>query len=116
MNDVKSNIYYRMISLGIMLAIYHSFDYETDSAANFPKYECQSTFDYFTSGYIVLLFATNLLEFLVSWLSSKGMRLWWWRGKGGDERLGLWEKLGLWGRLWLWFRLDWVRGTRGGRG
>ena len=58
-----------MISLGIMLGIYHSFDDDT----SIPNYECQSTFDYFASGYIVLLFATNLLEFLISWLSSKGM-------------------------------------------
>jgi hypothetical protein len=63
-----------MISLGAMLAIYHSFDYESKTAEELRNYECQSTFDYFTSGYIVLLFATNLLEFLVSWLSSKGMR------------------------------------------
>ena len=62
-----------MISLGVVLALYHSFDYDPYTASNFPYYECQSTFDYFTSGYIVLLFATNLLEFLVSWLSSKGI-------------------------------------------
>ncbi|XP_028409100.1 sn1-specific diacylglycerol lipase alpha-like isoform X2 [Dendronephthya gigantea] len=54
-----------MISLGVMLALYHSFDQDA-------YLECESTFDYFTSGYIVLLFATNLVEFLVSWLSSKG--------------------------------------------
>ena len=67
------NDFSRMLSLGIMLALYHSFDYDPDSATDFSYYECQSTFDYFTSGYIVLLFATNLLEFLISWLSSKGM-------------------------------------------
>lgn len=61
-----------MISLGVVLALYHSFDYEQGDEANFLKQECQSTFDYFTSGYIVLLFATNLLEFLVSWISSRG--------------------------------------------
>lgn len=66
------DIFSRMISLGVMLGLYHSFDYQPVTAAEFLDYECQSTFDYFTSGYIVLLFATNLLEFLVSWLSSKG--------------------------------------------
>ena len=67
------NYFSRMLSLGIMLALYHSFDYDPGSATDIYHYECQSTFDYFTSGYIVLLFATNLLEFLISWLSSKGM-------------------------------------------
>ncbi len=65
--------FFRMISLGIMLALYHSFDYEPDSNASGLFLDCQSTFDYLISGYIVLLFGTNLLEFLISWLSSKGM-------------------------------------------
>lgn len=63
-----------MLLLGIFLALYHSFDYEDDgrSENDYLRQECQSTFDYFTSGYIAILFATNLLEFLVSWMSSRG--------------------------------------------
>ena len=59
-----------MVSLGVVLGLYHSFDY--DSNVDIHTRACQSTFDYFTSGYIVLLFATNLLEFLISWASSRG--------------------------------------------
>lgn len=70
--------FFRMISLSIVLALYHSFNYDEVEGKQqvdidyYLKQECQSTFDYFASGYIVLLFATNLLEFLVSWMSSRG--------------------------------------------
>ena len=62
----------RMLSLGIVLVLFHSFNYDVNHKVSSSNQECQSTFDYFTSGYIVLLFATNLLEFLVSWVSSRG--------------------------------------------
>ena len=60
-----------MVILSVVLGIYHGF-YHVHHVREQDKHVCEQTLDYFIGGYLVLLFATNVMELTVAWMSGKG--------------------------------------------
>lgn len=60
-----------MVILSVVLGIYHGF-YHVHHVREQDKHVCEQTLDYFMGGYLVLLFATNVMELTVAWMSGKG--------------------------------------------
>lgn len=57
--------------LAISLTIHHTtghLHYTTPE----EQHSCQTTIDYYVGGYLALLFATNIMELSVAWMSGKG--------------------------------------------
>ena len=61
-----------MITLSISVGIYHGFMHEHHLATTDEQHICEQTLDYFIGGYLALLFATNVMELSIAWMSSKG--------------------------------------------
>ena len=60
-----------MIVLSLAVGIYHGF-YHVHLADKEDKHICEQTLDYFMGGYLALLFATNIMELSIAWMSGKG--------------------------------------------
>ena len=61
----------RMIILSLAVGIFHGF-YHTHHADKEDQHVCEQTLDYFMGGYLALLFASNIMELSVAWMSGKG--------------------------------------------
>ena len=57
--------------LCIAISIYHGFIH-SHMADKPDLHRCEQTMDYFIGGYLALLFATNIMEFSIAWMSGKG--------------------------------------------
>ena len=60
-----------MIVLSLAVGIYHGF-YHLHQADKEDQHICEQTLDYFMGGYLALLFATNIMELSIAWMSGKG--------------------------------------------
>lgn len=60
-----------MITLSLAVGIYHGF-YHSHNVDDHDRHVCEQTLDYFMGGYLALLFATNIMELSIAWMSGKG--------------------------------------------
>ena len=60
-----------MIVLSLAVGIHHGF-YHVHRADQEERHICEQTLDYFIGGYLALLFATNIMELSIAWMSGKG--------------------------------------------
>ena len=60
-----------MVTLALAVGIYHGF-YHVHHVNEQDKHVCEQTLDYFMGGYLALLFATNIMELSIAWMSGKG--------------------------------------------
>lgn len=60
-----------MIILAVSLGIHHGMHHNHWSNAK-DEHLCQQTIDYYIGGYLALLFATNIMEISIAWMSGKG--------------------------------------------
>lgn len=60
-----------MIILSVAVGIFYGF-YHLHQAKELDKHVCEQTLDYFMGGYLALLFATNIMEISIAWMSGKG--------------------------------------------
>lgn len=64
-------MYCRFLVLAVSLTIHHVMEHVHYSTAE-ESHRCQLTIDYFVGGYLALLFATNIMELSIAWMSGKG--------------------------------------------
>ena len=62
---------FRMVILCVTISIFHGFTH-LHMAHKADLHRCEQTMDYFIGGYLALLFATNIMEFSIAWMSGKG--------------------------------------------
>ena len=62
---------YRMIVVSVSVGVYHGF-YHIHQADQVDRHACEQTLDYFMGGYLALLFASNIMELSIAWMSGKG--------------------------------------------
>ena len=60
-----------MITLSVSVGVYHGFTHEHEFGGR-AQHVCELTLDYYIGGYLALLFATNIMELSIAWMSSKG--------------------------------------------
>lgn len=60
-----------MVILCVAISIFHGFKHSHMTHKE-DLHRCEQTMDYFIGGYLALLFATNIMEFCIAWMSGKG--------------------------------------------
>lgn len=61
----------RMVTLSVAVGTYHGL-YHEHHVSHRDRHVCEQTLDYFMGGYLALLFATNIMELSIAWMSGKG--------------------------------------------
>ncbi|XP_048578810.1 diacylglycerol lipase-alpha isoform X2 [Nematostella vectensis] len=60
-----------LIILGVSMILFHGFQHQHHLITK-EENVCEQTVDYFIGGYLALLFATEIMELSVAWMSGKG--------------------------------------------